>query len=103
MRFPSCQTRCFYQDVCWTVQEARLKGVKFVDSTTIALGVTVHLHPPSNRPYDIDNRLKVLFDALTEAEAWPDDRQVVSLYVRKMDKIKLGKVLVTIQDSAQTL
>jgi len=54
------------------------------------LHVSVIIHPPTLRKYDIDNWCKAPFDALTHAGFWLDDEQVDSLRVKKAHKIKGG-------------
>jgi crossover junction endodeoxyribonuclease RusA len=43
------------------------------------LVVVCELFPPSNRRMDMDNRFKTLADALTHANVWKDDSQIVDL------------------------
>lgn len=50
--------------------------------------VVVRLYPPDRRKRDIDNGLKALFDALTEAEIWLDD-----VVVKKLDLALSGKTV----------
>lgn len=45
--------------------------------------VTILLFPPTNRKYDVDNRVKPILDALTKAGVWEDDSQVRTLTVSK--------------------
>ena len=54
------------------------------------LSVSVIIHPPTLRKYDIDNWCKAPFDALTHAEFWNDDEQIDSLSIKKAEKIKGG-------------
>lgn len=56
------------------------------------LSVSITLHPPTLRKYDIDNFCKGVFDALTHAEFWVDDEQVDSLMIKKGCKVKGGRV-----------
>lgn len=60
------------------------------------LRVTLTLHPPTLARYDIDNRTKGVFDSLSAAGFWIDDCQVVSLTIKKAEKIKFGKVTVEV-------
>lgn len=62
------------------------------------LSVSIDLHPPTRRRYDIDNWIKAPFDALTHAEFWEDDEQVVSLSVRKREIIKPGKIIIKVNN-----
>ena len=61
------------------------------------LSVTLTLNPPTLRQYDIDNFTKALFDALSKAEFWEDDSQVIRLFIEKGEKIKGGKVVVKVR------
>ena len=56
------------------------------------LSVSMVLNPPTLRRYDIDNFNKALFDSLSHGEFWVDDEQVVSLKIRKGEKVKGGNV-----------
>jgi len=62
--------------------------------------LSVIIHPPTLRKYDIDNWCKAPFDALTHAEFWLDDEQVDSLSIKKGEKVKGGliKIRVTLLD-----
>ena len=60
------------------------------------LAVSVTLHPPSLRRYDVDNFTKSLFDALTAAGFWLDDSQVQSMTVEKGVKVKGGNALIKV-------
>ena len=60
------------------------------------LAVSVTLHPPSLRRYDVDNFTKSLFDALTAAGFWLDDSQVSRMTVEKGEKVAGGKLVVKV-------
>ena len=47
------------------------------------LRVTIELHAPTKRKYDIDNRVKVLLDALQASRFICDDEQIDSLHVER--------------------
>lgn len=70
--------------------------LKFSRSETISFEVWVYLSPPSSLRYDLDNRLKVLFDALVRSHVIKDDSQICRLYVEKCNIIKNGQVIVKI-------
>lgn len=59
---------------------------------TNQIKILMVLHPPTNARYDIDNRTKGVFDALSEAKFWADDSQVVDLQIKKKEKVKDGMV-----------
>ena len=66
----------------------------------IPLSVHITVTPPDNRIHDIDNILKCLFDSLSEANFWEDDKYVRKLsmeYVEKEHYEKPGSVLVHVQ------
>lgn len=71
--------------------------LKFASRDDISYDVHVSLHPPSEKRYDLDNRLKVLFDGLVRAKVIKDDSQIIRLHVEKCSIIEHGKVIVTIQ------
>lgn len=43
------------------------------------VAVTLRFYPPDLRRWDLDNRPKAIFDALTHAMVWLDDEQVYQL------------------------
>lgn len=49
--------------------------------TSAPASVEIVLFPPDNRIRDLDNYNKALFDALTHAGVWEDDRQVKRMLV----------------------
>lgn len=62
---------------------------------TDPLAVSLILHPPTKRAYDIDNRIKPLLDSLNKL-LWKDDCQVCELHVLKGVKQSGGFVEVTV-------
>ena len=66
------------------------------EKLTGPLSVELKLNPPTLRKYDIDNFNKALFDALSHANFWVDDEQVISLKIVKGDKVKGGSVELTV-------
>lgn len=62
------------------------------------LSVDLILNPPTLRRYDIDNRIKATFDALTKASLWADDEQIDSLRVIRGFKVEGGQVLVRVTE-----
>ncbi|EFK0706306.1 RusA family crossover junction endodeoxyribonuclease, partial [Escherichia coli] len=55
-----------------------------------------------NRIRDLDNYNKALFDALTHAGVWEDDRQVKRMLVEWGPVIPKGKVEITISKYEKT-
>ena len=60
------------------------------------LAVSLIIHPPTLARYDIDNRTKGVFDALSDVQFWLDDEQVDLLSITKGCKIKGGLVVVSV-------
>ncbi len=56
------------------------------------VSLSVVIHPPTARKYDIDNWCKAPFDALTHAGFWLDDEQVDHLTIKKGEKVKGGSI-----------
>ncbi len=63
---------------------------------TVNVEVTVLLYPPDKRNRDLDNYQKALFDSLTHAGVWVDDRQIKRFTVEWGEQVKQGKAEVTI-------
>jgi len=62
--------------------------------------VSIELHPPTLRRYDVDNFAKAPLDALTHAKVWLDDEQVHELTLKKCEKTKPGFIFLTIEEIA---
>lgn len=50
--------------------------------------VEIDLYPQDRRKFDVDNRIKPTLDALTNANVWNDDSQVVSVTATKREPDK---------------
>ena len=61
------------------------------------LDVYVRMHPPCRRKRDLDNYFKAPLDALTHCKFWEDDSQIDKLCISRADKVKGGKLLVTVK------
>lgn len=59
--------------------------------------VVIDLHPPNNRPLDIDNRCKAVLDALQRVKVFPNDSQVDVLVVSRLDVKPGGMAIVTVE------
>ena len=57
----------------------------------------VILYPPDRRTRDLDNYMKALQDALTEAKVWVDDSQIDDLHPQRGVIVPGGKCAVRIQ------
>lgn len=63
------------------------------------LAIDIEIYPSSRRKYDLDNRLKSLFDALQHGGAFHDDSQVVRLSARKCPPVPGGMAIVRIEET----
>lgn len=62
------------------------------------LQMQVTLYPRDRRKQDIDNRIKALWDALTDAGVFDDDEQIDILIVQRGEIKKGGGCLVLIEE-----
>ncbi|MFV8873619.1 RusA family crossover junction endodeoxyribonuclease [Serratia fonticola] len=65
---------------------------------TADITVTVVFCPPNKAPRDLDNYFKALFDAMTHAGVWLDDRQVKRIAAEWGPVTKGGKVELSISE-----
>ena len=63
----------------------------------------VCLYPPDRRKRDLDNYMKGLLDALTEAALWEDDVLINQLHIYRGEVVKGGSVKISISDSGPVL
>lgn len=92
-------TKMFYFEVYQIGKKSMpSEGFKFHDGEEIDLEVRVDLHPPHERRYDVDNRMKVLCDSLMHAKIIKDDSQIRRLIVEKKSMIVGGKAIVIIKE-----
>jgi crossover junction endodeoxyribonuclease RusA len=77
------------------VKAMQLQGM-YEEGVSDRLSVSLTLHPPTLRKYDIDNFCKASFDALSHAGFWVDDEQVDQLSIKKGEKVKGGKLVVKV-------
>jgi crossover junction endodeoxyribonuclease RusA len=77
------------------IKSMQLQGL-YEEGVSERLSVSLTLHPPTLRKYDIDNFCKASFDALSHAGFWIDDEQVDQLSVKKGEKVKGGKLVVKV-------
>lgn len=79
------------------VRKAVIEQLRALPKASSALAdVEIVLYPPDSRDRDIDNFNKAIFDALTYASVWLDDKQVKRLAVEWGEKVKGGKAVITI-------
>lgn len=62
------------------------------------VAVEIVAHPPNRLRRDLDNLLKGVLDALTHAGVYADDSQIADLRIRWGKRIKLGRLVVEIQE-----
>ena len=74
-----------------------------LDKLTEPLFMEVYLFPPDNRKRDLDNYMKGLLDALTEAGIWADDSLINQLHIYRGVTVKPGSVRVEIAESGPIL
>ena len=68
------------------------------DSINGRLKVSIRLHAPTKRKYDIDNRVKAILDALQGAKLFEDDEQIDSIYVVRGEvRPRNGTAIVTVE------
>ena len=67
-----------YRKLVENAVNEQLAGLETVEDGVLA---EVILHPPDKRKRDIDNHMKGLLDALTNAQVWEDDSQVHQLMI----------------------
>ncbi|WP_412027893.1 RusA family crossover junction endodeoxyribonuclease [Deinococcus yunweiensis] len=67
------------------------------------LGIHLTLCAPTRLSYDIDNRVKAIFDALTHAHVWADDSLIDELRVTRGPVVPGGRVDVVITPLTTTL
>ena len=76
--FLSEKTRLFRLDVASRILVAKSKGVLPKNPIPGVVILKTELRAPDRRVRDLDNYSKALWDALTHAGVWEDDRQVRS-------------------------
>lgn len=84
--------RDYHKSVHKLMDELNLSGENMTDR----LHVSMVLNPPTLRKYDIDNRCKAVFDALSQCAFWLDDEQIDSLSIKKGEKIKGGSIVIKV-------
>lgn len=62
------------------------------------LFMEVYLFPPNKRAIDIDNRMKGLLDAITEAGMWEDDKIIDQLHIYRGVIVKGGSVRIELSE-----
>ena len=76
-----------------------LGGNKGVELPLICeVKATVKVYPPDRKRRDLDNVFKCLFDSLTKAEVYADDRQVKHIDAKMCEVVKGGRVEIIIEE-----
>lgn len=97
-RYLDKSVRVFREGVLDSVRE-QLPGTTLYDQ----LFMEVYLYPPDNRKRDLDNYMKGLLDALTEAGMWGDDAQIDQLHIFRGEVVKGGSVRVEISEAGPVM
>ena len=63
------------------------------------LFVELTMHVPDKRKRDLDNYLKSLFDALTQAGFWADDSQIDQLHIYRGAIVDKGMIRMVVNDA----
>ncbi len=61
------------------------------------VSISIVLHGPTNAKRDLDNFLKSPLDALTNCGFWHDDSQVNRLKIVRGEKVKGGRLDITVE------
>lgn len=93
----SASGRCFRSNALAAVMDQLKRRPQPI---TVNVEVSVLLCPPDKRQRDLDNYLKALFDSLTHAGVWVDDKQIKRFTVEWGEQVKLGKAEVVIRHYA---
>jgi crossover junction endodeoxyribonuclease RusA len=62
------------------------------------LRVTIHLHGPTRRAYDLDGRVVGLLDALEAASVFENDSQIDDLHILREPVVKGGRAVVIMEE-----
>ncbi len=92
-RYLDASVRAFRQKVADTVNE-QAPGLKL----DCPLFMEVYLFMPDKRKRDVDNYMKGLLDALTEAGLWEDDSLVDQLHIYRGEIVKGGLVRIELSE-----
>lgn len=87
----SKDARQYKRSICYLAFKYRRS---FLDGR---LCVHLSLYPPCDRKIDIDNRVKILLDALEEATVYANDEQIDKIIIERMPvEPPNGRAVVTI-------
>ena len=94
-RFISKTGRKFRLTVAQDVRE-QLGSMDIIEDRLL---VEVTLFVPDKRIRDVDNYMKPLLDACTEAGVWEDDRLIDQLFIYRGALVPKGRTLLTISEA----
>ena len=86
--------RTFRDEVAHACREQNIYGLRLDQP----LSMDVILYPPDARTRDLDNYMKALLDALTQAEVWTDDHIIDTLTAHRGAKTPHGACWVRLRD-----
>lgn len=90
----SHESRAYHKAVLQWVTLHRLAGL--IGTARVAVEMVLH-EPDDGSQHDCDNYSKVLFDALTRAGFWADDKQVRRMVVEYGDRIQSGAIALKVR------
>jgi crossover junction endodeoxyribonuclease RusA len=101
-RVLSRQGRAYKVQAGWLARQALLQAGHAEYPKAAQLIVTWYVVMPDHRQRDLDNYLKVVKDALTDAHVWHDDSQVVEHHIYKEAPDPPGAIHLTIRRRDET-
>jgi crossover junction endodeoxyribonuclease RusA len=101
-RVLSLQGRAYKVHAGWLARQAFLHARQEAYPKDAQLVVTWHVVMPDHRRRDLDNYLKVVKDALTDAHVWHDDSQVVEHHIYKEAPVPPGAIHLAITRRDET-
>jgi crossover junction endodeoxyribonuclease RusA len=94
-RYLAAKVRSYRELVEQAISE-QAPGLQLTDP----LFCEVYLYPPDRRKRDLDNSMKGLLDAITNAGLWEDDSQLDQLHIFRGATISGGAVKIELTDAA---
>jgi len=97
-RYLDKKVRQFRDVVAESVHE-QMPGMTLDES----IFMEVYLFPPDRRKRDLDNYMKGLLDAMTNAGVWDDDSLIDQLHIYRGEIVDGGSVRVELSDAGPTI
>ena len=97
-RYLDVKVREFRQKVADSINE-QMPGLHIDEH----IFMEVYLYPPDKRKRDLDNYMKGLLDAVTEAGLWEDDSLIDQLHIYRGEVTRMGSVRVEISEAGPIL